>query len=483
MASLIKDSAKGFAWTTIERVLTYVIQFIIGVIIARILSPEDFGVVGMLAIFMSISATLLDSGFASALIRKQDRTDVDYCTAFYFNIVIGAILYGALFLLAPLIEKFYNTPILASITRVYCISVFINSLTIVQTAKLNIDLNFKIQSLITITTTILTGVIGIYLAYANWGVWALVFQSLGSSTIRCILIWWFSKWRPKFIFSWKSFKDLFGFGSKLLVSSVINTIYSNLYTLIIGKVFSPIEVGYYNRANQFALLPSQTTTEIVTKVAYPVLSKLQDDKDKLLRAYSLILIVPLSLLFPMLIGLTIMAESFILVFIGSKWLFCVPYLQVLCLGYVFSPLSHINLNLLYVKGRSDLVLKLELIKKTIAFAILIVSIPFGIKWMIIGKACYEFIAFVFNCYYTGKILNYGFLKQINQILPIAFRSLLMGIVVYFSIKLIEINIIKILLGFIVGIITYLFLGFIMHDKMLYFLIRELKKRKLICKSI
>ena len=314
------------------------------------------------------------------------------------------------------------------------------------------------------------------MAYTNFGVWALVFQSLGSSIIRCILIWWFAKWRPKLIFSWESFKDLFGFGSKLLVSSIINTIYTNIYTLIIGKVFSPAQVGYYNRANQFALLPSQTTTEIVTKVAYPVLSRLQNDTEKLIKAYSLILTAPLWLLFPILIGLAVLAEPFILVLIGDKWLACVPYMQVLCLGYVFSPLSHINLNLLYVKGRSDLVLKLELLKKPIAFTILIISIPFGIEWMIIGKACYELIAFGFNCYYTGKILNFGLVNQAKQILPIMLRSIVMGIVVYFSNLLVDGNILKLLIGFFVGILSYTILCIIMHDNTCCLLIEKLRDK-------
>ena len=476
MTSLKRETAKGFAWTTVERVLVYVIQFVIGIIIARILTPEDFGIVGMLSIFMAISATLLDSGFASALIRKQNRTDVDYCTTFYFNVVVGVLLYGFLFFTAPLIAEFYNTPILIPVTRVYCISLFINSLTIVQTAQFNIDLNFKIQSLITVFTTVLTGIIGISLAYANFGVWALVFQGLSSSAIRCVLIWWFAKWKPNFIFSWESFRNLFGFGSKLLVSSIINTVSTNIYTLIIGKVFSPAQVGYYDRANQFALLPSQTTTEIVTKVAYPVLSRLQNDTSKLLKAYSLILTAPLWLLFPILIGLTVLAEPLILLLIGDKWQACVPYMQVLCLGYVFSPLSHINLSLLYVKGRSDLVLKLELLKKPIAFTILIITIPFGIEWMIIGKACYELIAFGFNCFYTGKILSFGFVNQSKQILPIMLRSMVMGFVVYFSSMLVGGNILKLLIGFIVGILSYTTLCVIMHDKTFYFLIEKFENK-------
>ena len=223
-------------------------------------------------------------------------------------------------------------------------------------------------------------------------------------------------------------------------------------------------------------MPSQSTTDIVTKVAYPVLSRLQDGKDKLLRAYSIILTAPLVLLFPVLIALGTLAEPFILVLLGNKWLPCVPYLQVLCLGYVFSPLTHINLNLLYVKGRSDLVLKLELIKKPIAFAILLVSIPFGIKWMIIGKASYEFIAFVFNCYYTGKILDYGFLKQLKQILPIAFRSILMGMVVYYTTMMFDGNILKLLFGVLTGVFSYIIFCVIMHDNSLYVLIEIVKKK-------
>ena len=478
MSSLKKETIRGVTWTTIERITTYVIQFVISIIIARIISPEDFGIVGMLSLFMSLSATLLDSGFTSALIRKQERTNIDYCTAFHFNVVIGAFLYGVLFCAAPAIAKFYNTPILTTVTRVYCITLFINSLTIVQTAKFNIELNFRIQSLITIFTTVLTGIIGVFLAYGGFGIWTLVFHSIASSSIRCILIWWFAKWSPKFIFSWKSFTDLFGFGSKLLVSSIINTIYVNIHTLIIGKIFTSSEVGYYNRANQFSLLPSQSTTEIITKVAFPVLSKLQEDKSKLMHAYSLILVIPLFFLFPILIAMSIMSEEIVVVLIGEKWIPCVPYMQVLCIGYMFYPLTHINLNLLYVRGRSDLVLKLEVIKKPIAFAILIVSIPFGIYWMIIGKACYEFIAFTLNCYYTGKILDFGLFKQIKQIFPIIFRSSLMGVFIYLSCLLFDGNIEKLFIGTLTGIISYLLLCIVMHDRSFYYCLEELKKRKL-----
>lgn len=476
MSSVKKEAIKGLSWTTLDRFGTELIQFLITIVLARLLMPSDYGVVGMLAIFIAISDTLLDSGFANALIQKKNRTEVDYSTVFYFNIVIGVVLYLILYLSAPIIARFYNMPILVDIIRVYMLVIIIHSLCIVQVAKLKIDLNFKLITLASLPTVIFTGFVGIVFAYLGFGVWALVYQALAQSSLRCLSLWWLAHWKPSFVFSVQSFLQMFSFGSKLLVSSLINTVYSNVYTLVIGKAFSAVDVGYYNRANHFVYLPSKQTKNIVISVSFPILSRLQEDHDKLLRAYSKMVTTPMFVLFPLMIALAVLASPIVSILIGDKWLPCVYMMQILAVGYMFSPLSHINLNLLYVKGRSDLVLKLELFKKTFGFLILFSMLHFGILWLIIGKAFYEFFAFSLNCYFTKKILNYGFFKQVKSLMPIAFRTMLMGGIMLASISYIDSNVTKLLVGILVGCSSYLIMCWLMKDSTFLEVVDLLKTR-------
>ena len=451
----IKGKAvSGMAWTGIERLATQAIQFIIGIIIARILMPSDYGVVGMLAIFIAIAQTFLDSGFASALIQKKDRTDVDYSTVFYFNIVVALVLYAGFYISAPWIASFYNMPVLNEVTRVTTLSLIISGLTIVQQAKLTIDLRFQHLALASIISVSVSGACGIFMAYNGFGVWALVYQGLISAASRTSILWLSSKWRPGFVFSVSSFKRLFSFGSKLLCSGMINTIYGNLYTLVIGKAFNAAEVGFYNRANQFATLPSATITQMVVNVNFPILSQMQDDNERLVKTYRKLLCAPLFILTPVLLGIAAVGYPLVEIILGQKWLPCVPYLQILCVGCLFNPLTHINLNLLYVKGRSDLVLKLELIKKPIGFLILFASIPFGIWWMCFGSALYNFIAFVFNCYYTKTLLNYGFFMQMRELANIFIGGIIMWLVVTAVMMPFSDVSLKLLIGILGGVLSY-----------------------------
>ena len=464
MSSLKSKSMKGMAWTGVSRLTTKVVQFLVGIVLARLLMPEDYGIIGMLAIFIAIAQTFIDSGFASALIQKKDRTETDYSTVFYFNFVISLLLYGLFYVSAPWIADFYSMPVLTDVIRVVTLALIINGLTIVQTAKLTIDLNFKLQAIASVLSVVLSGGIAIIMAYKGWGVWALVFQGLFSALVRAAILWAFSRWKPKKAFSYVSFRRLFSFGSKLLCSGMINTVYNNLYTLVIGKTFSAAEVGFFNRGDHFAQLPTQTVQEMVVKVNYPILSSMQDDDAKLVTTYQKLLTAPVFLLYPLLIGLIVLAAPLVEFLIGAKWLPCVPILQIICVGCMFDPLTHINLNLLYVKGRSDLVLKLELIKKPIGFLILFASIPFGIIWMCVGRSVYSFIAFVFNCYYTQKMLHYGFFAQMRVLFPIIVRSILMGIAVYFIAMLIDGNLAKLLVGLLTGVLFYVLLCYLMGDK-------------------
>lgn len=454
----------GMAWTGIEKIVNKAVNFLIGIALARMLAPTDYGVIGMLAIFIAVANTFTDSGLSNALIQKQDRTEKDFCTIFYFNIVVAIGFYLALFFASPYIAQFYNMPILEDVTKVVALSLIITGFTAVQRTRLTIDLRFQTQALISVISLLVTGAVGLILAYLGFGVWALVFQALAGQLISSICIWYSSRWMPKLIFSKTSFKQLFGFGSKLLCSSLINTIYGNLYTLVIGKAFSPADVGFYNKGNEYALLPTQAMQDMTLKVNYPILAKMQDDNERLLRAYRKLLRTPLFLLYPVLTVIAVTAEPLIEVMIGPKWLPCVPILQVLCFGYMFSPLTHINLNLLYVKGRTDLVLKLELIKKPIGFAILFATLPFGIYAMVIGKAAYEFIAFSFNCYYTGKILNYGEIKQLRVLIPVFVQIAVMGVVTHFAMIPFDGSVAKVAVGIVTAAVVYFGIAAIVKDE-------------------
>lgn len=463
-SSLKRQAVSGVTWTSIERFTQQVIQFVIGIAIARVLAPSDYGVVGMTAIFFSVAATFVDSGFGSALIQMKDRDEVDFSTCFYFNAVVGVLLYAVLWFVSPAIADFYRTPILCDVTRVLGLTLLVNSLTISQTAKMTAEMRFKEMAVISIVTQLATGAIGLYLAYDGWGVWSLVLQQLGSSVTRLLTMELFLRWRPKLVFSVVSFRHLFSYGSKILCSSLINTIYDNLYTLVIGRTFSAKDVGFYNRGNQFAVLPTNTILSIFMKVAFPLMSQVQDDVDKLRTAYMKFLRVPIFILYPMLFGLIALAKPLILVLLGEKWIPAVPLLQVLCIGSFFDPLTHINLNILYVKGRTDLVLRLELIKKPIAFILLFSMIPLGLWWLCFGRAIYGFVAYCFNCYYTGKFINFGFWRQMYYNVPVILKSGIMGALCYACLFVFEQPSAQLLAGVLVGIVSYFAIALITNDE-------------------
>ena len=460
---LKKKAVSGAAWVTIEKIVRQVVQFVLGVILARILAPSDYGIVGMLAIFMAIANTFIDSGMGSALIQNKDNKDIDYSTVFWFNLATSAIFYVLMFAFSPLIAEFYEMPILKDVTRVVALQLVINALFAVHNTRLAVEFRFREQSIISSLSMIITGTVGIFLAYNGFGVWSLVYQSLSGAIMTGCFTLYVTKWMPKLSFSEQSFNHLFGYGSKLLCSGLINTVYGNLYTLVIGKIFSPTQVGHYNRGNGYASLPIQTFIDVALRVGFPLLSKIQDDDEKLLFFYRKLTSLSLYLLFPFMIGLAVVAEPLIILMIGDKWLPCVRIMQVLCVGYIFWPLSSLNLNLLYVKARTDLVLKLELIKKPIAFSILFLSVPFGITWMIVGKAFYEFIAFSFNCYYTKKILDYGELEQLKELAPNFINATIMGIFVMLAMIPFDSNFVKLAIGVPTGITTYILISIITRN--------------------
>ena len=475
--SLRGKTLKGMIWSFAENFSLQGIQFIIGILLARVLSPSDYGMVGMLAIFTAVASTLINSGFSTALVRKTDRTQTDLSTTFYFNIVVGFILYFALFFSGPLIANFYDTPLLSSLIKVTAISLILNSLCIVQQALFTIKMDFKTQAKISVISAITTGVIGVTMAYTGFGVWAIVWPGVFGGVVRCGLLWIWGKWRPTWEYSWASFKELFGFGSKLLASGLIDTIYNNIYPIIIGKKFSAADLGQYTRADGYANLPATTVTGVLGRVTFPLLCQIQNDDARLQLTYRQLIRLSAYVVFPIMIGLAALAKPLIIFMITAKWTECVPFLQILCFSLMWYPIHALNLNLLQVKGRSDLFLKLEIIKKTLGVSILILAIPFGIIWMCIGRVIASIICLVINTYYTGKLIDVGFFKQMGDLLPILILSLTMGAAVFGINLFIEDLLLQIITGFSVGIAYYLTISYIFKSKELLYLLSFIKKNK------
>lgn len=377
MDDLRSKATKGVFWSAVERYSVQGVQFLLQLVIARILSPHDYGLIGMLTIFMALSQVFIDGGFSNALIQKKDRDENDYSTVFHINLGISLVAYILLFLGAPYIASFYNQPLLTSITRVYSLNLIINSLVAVNKVKLIIAIDFKTQSKISLSAAIISGVAGIVCAYMGLGVWALVVQMMLNSMLNVILSFYFVSWFPKLIFSTKSFKRLFKFGSKLLIASIISSIYSNIYNLVIGKRFPASTLGLYTRGQQFAFFAGTNVSGILQRVSFPILSEIQDDDKRLVSAYKKYIGISTWAAFPLILGLCGVAKPLIFVLLTEKWASCVPFLQILCFAVLWDCVTLVNLNLLYVKGRSDWVLKLEIVKKTIAFSILVFSMFFN----------------------------------------------------------------------------------------------------------
>lgn len=477
MSSLKDKTVKGVIWSAVDRFSAQGIQFVFSILIARLLLPEDYGVIAMLNIFLAVSQTFIDSGFGTALIRKIDRTETDFSTVFYFNIVVAAVFYLILFFSAPAIAKFYETPLLESVTKVVALNLIIGSLSGIHNAKLSIDIDFKSRAKISILTTLLTGAVGLWMAYAGYGVWALVVQNLCSSVLRTVMLWIVVKWRPKLIFSWKSFIELFSFGSKLLASALISTIYENVYTLVIGKFFNPSTLGIYSRASSLAQFPSSNITSVLQTVTFPVLSSIQNDEELLTNAYKRFLCLSAFVIFPLMIGLALVADPFIRIVLTDKWEDSIYLLQIICFALMWYPIHAINLNILQVKGRSDFFLKLEIIKRVQGIIILCVTVPFGIVVMCYGQVVSSLLSLIWNTHYTKRLIGYGYFDQMRDLMPILTHSLIMGLIVWLMVHFMPTLWLKLVVGIVSGIIYYIAGAYIMRFPEMDELLTILKLKK------
>lgn len=455
MSSLKEKTVKGVMWSSLDRFSTQGIQFVFSILIARLLLPSDYGIVAMLGIFLAISQTFIDSGFGTALIRKIDRTETDYCTVFYFNIVVGLFFYGVLWCASPWIASFYNIPLLENVTKVLSLTFVFSSFSGIQNARLSIAIDFKTRAKISVIVTLLTGVVGLWMAYSGYGVWALVVQSVFSSLLRSVLLWIYVRWMPRLIFSWKSFRELFSFGSKLLASALLDTTYNNIYPLVIGKFFSSSTLGIYARADGLAQYPSSNITGALQGVTFPVLSSIQNEPERLSNAYKRLLRLSAFIVFPLMVGLAAVADPLIRLVLTDKWEGAIYLLQIICFSMMWYPIHAINLNLLQVKGRSDFFLKLEIIKKIQGVIILCATIPLGIVAMCYGRIVGSLLSLVYNTYYTKRLIGYGYWAQMKDLLHILAHSMVMGCIVWLVVQVFDSLWLQLIVGVFVGISYYI----------------------------
>jgi len=430
--SLKQMTVKGLAWSFLDNIVVQGVGFITGIILARLLSPREFGLVGMVTIFIALGQSFVDSGFTQALIRKKECTQADYSTVFFFNVLVGIAWYILLLVSAGSIAGFFSQPELTGLVPVLGLGVVINAFSIIQTTQLTKRIDFKLQTRISVVSSILSGIIAVVLAFRGFGVWSLVVLSLARNILNTLFLWFWNKWKPSLVFDLTSFKKLFGFGSKLLLVGLIDTTYRNIYLAVIGKFFSAADLGFYTRADQFNQLPSQNLTAIVQRVSYPVLSSISDDFPAMKSAYKKLIKSTMLISFVLMIGLAAVAEPMVLTLIGEQWLVSAEYLQLLCFGGMLYPLHALNLNMLSVQGRSDLFLRLEIIKKALAVPVIIVGINFGIKVMIIAMIVNSLIAYYINSYWSGRFIGYSMLEQVRDILPSFMLASAVGLMVFFT---------------------------------------------------
>jgi len=437
--TLRKRTVRGLLWSFIDNFTVQGVHFAVGIVLARLLSPNDFGLIGMITIFISISQWFISSGFGQALIRKQDCSQADFSTVFFFNLTAGIILYSVLFFSAPLISKFFSEPELNLLIKVFGLNLIIISFTIIQQTQLTKRLDFKLQTQISLISSIISGIVGITMALIGFGVWSLVYKSLVEYGIRSSLFWFLNKWRPSFIFSRDSFNELFGFGYKLMLRGLIYTVFNNIYYAIIGKYYSTATLGYFTKAEQFSNLFSHNINKVVNRVTYPSLSELQNDKNELKEAYRKIFISLVYLTSVLMITLGALAEPIIIVLIGEKWRASIVLLQMLSIIGLLYPLADFNLTVLKIVGNSSLILKLEIIKRILSIPIIVIGIVLGINYLLLGIIVLTIIEVLVNGYYSGRYISYDLKEQIKDNLPSILLAFIVGAGIYFFSKYINIS--------------------------------------------
>lgn len=426
MTTLRAKTISGMCWSLLQNIGGRGLSFIVTIILARLLTPEIFGLIGMVTIFIQLSQTVSVAGFNEALIQKKDTSNEDYSSVFWLNLLIGILLYFILFFTAPFIARFYNQPLLTGVTRVLSLLFVINAFSCVSEVRLRKKMEFRTLMIIHIPSIAIAALISIILAYKGFGVWSIVAMQLTSQLAYAIQLWIYSKWRPMLVFNKMRVKELFSFGGKMMAASFINTIYRNIYLVIIGKFFPLNMVGYYQAADKMVKTPSITLSTALNSVAFPAFSSIQDDNKKLKDGYRRIITQLLFWICPAFVLAAVLAQPIFGLILGRQWLPAVPFFQLLCIAGIFYPLNSYNLAIVNVKGRSDISLKLEIVKKIITTIGILIAIPFGI-WALVGfQAINSLISYYINSYFSGRFIHYPITEQLRDIFPILGLSLVVG---------------------------------------------------------
>lgn len=460
--SLKQKTKKSFYWSFINQFANTGLQFVVGIVMARLLSPSDFGITAIPVIFITIANLLIDGGFGNAMVRKPELHEKDLSTAFIYSVTIGVLAYVILYFCSSLIADYYDTPVLTPLVRVSALCFLWNPLSTPQNIILKRRLDFKIPARVSITTRVVGAIIGIVLAYAGYGLWSLVIMNVVTSFLTFILTWIAVKWLPRNGWSNTSFQYLWSYGNKLVASSLLDVVYTNISPIIIGKYYSLSSLGEYNAAKKYASLPSQQGTGVIQQVTFPVLSKLQSDDVSLAIKYRKILRVSAFVIFPVMMLLAGLSRPLILLLLTEKWEACIILLQIMCFSSMWYPIHAINLNLLQVKGRSDLFLKLEIYKKVIGLAVMICTLPWGIIYFVSAGIASSLISLVLNTYYTGKLINVGFSKQMRDLTPILTLSLITFLLTVIIIHFIPDLYAQLFIGGIIGIVFYIGIALLFH---------------------
>lgn len=426
-ANLRTRAVRGVIWNGINQVVVQAIQLVVGIFLARLLLPAEFGLVAMLMVFMAVAQTFVDSGFGSALIQRQALATSDASTVFYFNLLVAVAMTVLFYAAAPAMAHFYQEPALVPLTRVLALNLVINAFGLVQSNLLTKSLDFREQTIVAIAGAAVGGVVGIGMALTDYGVWSLVGQSLATNGVRSGLLWFVTDWRPTLVFSMKALREMLTFGSRLLASSLISTIADSTYSLVIGKLFSATQLGYYSQARRLQGFPVGGLMMILSRVTFPAFSEIQNDHDRLRRALHRCLTLTVFVVFPLMVALAVCARPLVALILTDKWLPAVPYMQLLCLVSMTVPLNSINLYFLMSKGRADLFLKLEIFKQILILTGIALSWPFGVSGLIWSQVVVCIIGFYLNSYYTDGIIGYSFWAQTRDIAPYLAASAAMAI--------------------------------------------------------
>lgn len=458
--SLKKLSIKGALWSLAENLSTQSLGFVIGIILARLLSPSDYGTVGVLVIFLSVANVFVDCGFATGLIRKADRTEDDLSTAFYFNIFVGVVAYLILFLISPIVASFFKMPILVVLLRVLALCIVFNSISLIQNTILTATLNIKIQAKINVTTQLLMGCLGIYFAYQGFGVWTLVIQQVGSSFLKCIALWIIGGWRPKSKWNEDSFRYLFNYGWKLLGANLIGTTFEQIHGFFIGRSLGAAELGLFTKAKELSSKPSHIITNVIGRVVLPILAEVRGNTDKIRDVYAKMIRLSSFVSFLLFGILFVIARPLIIIIWTEKWLDTANLFQLFCISAAFGGVSQLGLTLLQLLNRTDLTLKFEFIKKPVTLMLLLLALPFGLWMITLSAVVASLFCAIVNIYATKKLLKYGYITQLKDMLPHGLLSLIIGIIIYNTTHLVTSNWLCMIFSTIAYSLSYFFFTYI-----------------------